>query len=140
MTDALTLRALDPSDLAFIFNSWLKSYRDSSFGKSISNPMYFRQHHHVIDKLIGRTEIILAVNQDDPKQIYGYVCMERRGPIPILHYLYVKQPYRKLGIARQLFALLPDDPFIYTHESPVVSKFSQKGVYSPYQMFYKFGG
>ena len=91
------------SDDNFILNSWLKSYKDVE--RIIPHDIYFRSHAKIIQSALGKAKIFMAVAEDDPNQIIGYVCYETQPllpTIPVLHYVYVKYPYRHLGIAKAL--------------------------------------
>lgn len=132
-----SLRRASEDDIGFIFNSWLKSYRNSLFAKTISNTIYFSEHHKIIEKLAKTSEIIIACNPDDPNQIYGYACAEKIDGIFTLHYIYVKQPFRRLGLANFMLTAFDVDmsePSIHTHQTKVSELLAAKfnTVYHPY--------
>lgn len=132
-----SLRRAQEKDISFIFNSWLKSYRNSLFAKSISNTIYFSEHHKIIEKLAKTSEIIIACNPDDPDQIYGYICAEKIDDIFTIHYIYVKQPFRKLGLANFMLSAFDVDmgePSIHTHQTKTAELLAAKynTVYHPY--------
>jgi GNAT superfamily N-acetyltransferase len=52
----------------------------------------------MIDKLKGRATFIAAVNSADKDQVFGWACYE----VPALHFIYVKKPFRRFGIAAAL--------------------------------------
>lgn len=131
------IRSATESDVAFVFNSWLKSYRNSNSCKSISNPVYFDFQHKVIEKLLARCVVLVVCEATDPSQIYGYIVYESVEGIPILHYAYVKHAFRGMGICSMLFAeaqLNKDTGGFYTHETPSAMKLlvKSKFVYNPY--------
>jgi len=131
------LRRADEKDISFIFNSWLKSYRNSLFAKSVSNTIYFSEHHKIVEKLAKTSEIIIACNPDDPEQIYGYACAEKIDGIFCLHYIYVKQPFRRLGVGNFLLNAFDRDisePAVHTHQTKIAELLAAKfnTVYHPY--------
>jgi len=86
-----------------------------------------------------------------PHDLYGYLVSEtganmpsyQRGPDgesrmviesskdPLIHFVFVKQTYRKLGIARALLgkaSIDPQKPFLYTCRTPNVSKLEKAGL------------
>jgi GNAT superfamily N-acetyltransferase len=64
-----------------------------------------REQYGLIQRLIGRSKVLLAKNQEDDEQIFGYIVAETLSPDrPIVHYCYVKEPFRRLGIASKLYA------------------------------------
>lgn len=106
MTPALEYRVATNADLPFIWNSWLKSYRDNNGqAKAVGSETYFAEHRKLIGELTARSAILIACAPDFPDQIYGYVVFEAfNGPALVLHYVYVKRTYRRFGIASALVA------------------------------------
>lgn len=99
----IAFRSMEKKDHNFILNSWLKSYRNSDFAKDMANPVYFTNHTHVIANLVARSNVIIAHNPEFPDQIYGYIVFECPEDVAIIHYIYVKFPYRKFKIGSTLF-------------------------------------
>lgn len=132
------LRLADKEDVGFIFNSWLKSYRNSLFAKPISNTVFFAEHHKVIEKLAKTSQILVACNKEDPAQIYGYACAERVDGVFVLHYIYVKQHFRRFGIGKLLLNSFDhnfeEEAAVYTHHTKIAEKLAAKYslVYHPY--------
>lgn len=117
LSSQLRMRDAGQADVAFIFNSWLKSNRGSALVQGVSNPVYFAQHHLLIEGLVKTCQVKVACNADDTSQIYGYIVSERVDNAPVVHYCYVKEPYRKLGLGRALFEAAQIDiekPFFTT--------------------------
>ncbi len=106
MTVALTIRTSTAQDLPFIWNSWLKSYRDNNGqAKAVASETYFTEHRALVGALCKRSAILIACAADYPEQIYGYAVFEAfAGPMLVLHYVYVKRTYRRFGIASELVA------------------------------------
>lgn len=135
------LRHPHKEDIPFIFNSWLVSYRHSLHVKNIGNTVYFGEHHKVLERLFKRCDARIACNPDDQNQIYGYVVFERITGTLVVHYCYVKQPYRRLGVCHQLLTAAgrnKEEPFVYTHETFLGNKLSGRfrAMYNPY-VFYQ---
>lgn len=134
------LRPANQTDVPFIFNSWLKSYRDSAGAKTVSNTVYFAEHHKLIERIVKNNSVILAVNDSDPSQIYGYICAGQTEGIFTLHYLYVKHNFRNLGIGKVLLNAFEHDlatAGIYTHHTKIADKIASKYnfVYHPYVLY-----
>lgn len=130
---AIETRPAEKPDLAFIFSSWLKSFRESEFAKGIPTSLYYREHHRLIERLLERAQVLVACNPESPSQIYGWICFER-SRARVIHYVYVKQPFRELGIAKRLLeaALAGEEGFFYTHLGITDGKLKERAVYSPY--------
>lgn len=132
----LKIRPATASDLPFIYSAWLKSFRRHPWVSPAPNAVYYKYHHDIIDRLLQRGLISVACSDEDEDQILGFVVYENRANLVILHYYYVKQPYRRMGIAGQLLRSLPSIDF-YTHQTgpkhPILEEV--EAVYNPYFMF-----
>ncbi len=94
------------SDFNFVINSWLKSYRDSPMCKDVANPIYFAGQGDRIEEILRNPETVCMIicAKDDPEQIIAYAIFDNK--LPIAHYVYVKQLFRKRGLARMLFSVM----------------------------------
>lgn len=137
---ALRIRPATEEDVNFIFNSWLKSYRDSFFGKNISKTIYFASHHKILEKLLKNCSVLVAVDANNPGDIVGYCVTEDVAGFQVIHFVYVKHIFRMLGIAKALLNAAKIDmtkASIYTHHTKscykVVVRYNM--VYNPYLAF-----
>ncbi len=133
----IRIRRATDGDVPFIFNSWLKSYRNSWFAKLVLNPIYFDQHHKILERLAKTSEILVACNNEDIGQIYGYICAEKIDGVFVLHYCYVKHTFRGMGIAKELLNVFDHklgDAAFYTHHTRIAESLSPKYsmIYNPY--------
>lgn len=134
------LRPANQTDVPFIFNSWLKSYRDSGPAKPVSSTVFFSEHHKLIERIVKNNPVIMAVNNDDPSQIYGYICAGKTEGIFTLHYIYVKHNFRNLGVGKALLNAFEHDistAAIYTHHTKIADKIASKYnfIYHPYVLY-----
>lgn len=116
----IRLRTANPEDVSFIFNSWLKSYRTSEMCKPMTNEVYFAEQHRLIENLVTSCKVIIACNEQDPKHLYGWICAGDTDGIFTLHYIYIKQAFRKMGLAKMLLEICGHDGStmgIYTHHT-----------------------
>lgn len=132
-------RTANEQDVNFIFNSWLKSYQSSVSAKLLSPTIYFQFHHKVIEQLLQRCAVVVACQQQDPTQVYGYLVYEVVDDVPVIHYAYVKHAFRQMGIYSLLLAattLSSRNQAFYTHETHTALKLirakSLPMVYNPY--------
>jgi hypothetical protein len=91
-----------PEDISFIYSTWLRSYRTGSgLGLASGKHAYFLTYNQVIDHILDkdRTIIMVAAKPDEPDVIWGYMIAEPR----VLHYVFVKQGFRRFGIAKALY-------------------------------------
>ena len=122
----MTVRKAGPDDKGFIYNSWLRSYRDHShFASLIPKSIYYKNQAVIIERLLEESGVAIACNPEDTDQIFGYCCYQPSTiNVAIYHYIYVKHPYRKLGIATSLKEHVKyqcshdeDLPLVATHET-----------------------
>ena len=115
MSDSLpvAVRRANQSDMRFVTSSWLKSFRDGYFANTVGNTTYYPQQHKVLEQLIPRSTVIMAVSSEDPDHIFGWICYSKLSGFLCLHYIYVKQPFRGHGLARRLLKLPLDTEDVY---------------------------
>lgn len=124
------IRAAKPSDIAFIYATWLRSYRsDNDFAASMRSSIYFAFYRTVIDQLLMDSKVSVAYLSDDPDIIFGY-CVSNGE---VLHYVYVKEAFRKLGIAHKLIGNVTS----CTHKTHCVEKYLKNDSiqYNPLLLF-----
>lgn len=132
-------------DVNFIYHSWLKSFRKSDFARPITDTVYFPEHHKLIENICVKdsTEMLVACNQDEPDQIYGYIVGELMEGIPCVHYIYVKHTFRGLGIGTRLLQCLKPNlgtGSVHTHHTGAANKLGNRfnSVYQPYVLIHKY--
>jgi GNAT superfamily N-acetyltransferase len=107
MNFARQLRSPNPSDLPFIINSWTESYKDSKYNP-IYGPAYFYYFRLLLNRLIPKSLITVICNPDDPDQIYGWGCYTITDNQLIVHWIYIKYTFRKLGLGTFLLNTLKE--------------------------------
>ena len=123
----IDLRPCSDIDTPFIFSSWLRSYASSAYG----GDNYYKRHHQVIEQLMARpgVRMLAATPKEDPQTIIGWSAQEDS----VLHYVYVKEAFRRMGVA----TLLVGEYDTITHLTPYGLKWMQASkqetsVYDPY--------
>jgi GNAT superfamily N-acetyltransferase len=143
MTNAdIRVRPMAKADESFIYHSWLKSYRDSPTVRSIPNTIYFARHHDIIERLFNdpATVVNIACNPEDENQIYGYIVGGKWTGVdasgPVIHWIYVKHPFRGAGIGGTLEKLLVADAanVVFTHRVKQMDRLlkDKAYTYNPY--------
>jgi hypothetical protein len=113
------LRPSKPTDLSFVYDSWLNSWRRSPWAGTIPNHLYYETQRETISGLLRRgaqVTILCAEGLED--FIIGWACHERTSIEPVLHYLYIKDPYLSFGFHHSLLDSL-NGPGFYTHRLPL---------------------
>lgn len=109
--------ASSESDLAFIYSKWLQSFRRAPYAKWIPNHTYFSEHHKIIENLLRKSRVRLAVNAEDLDQIYGFLVSQVIDDVPVVHFVFVKDAFREFGIATALLNEIninSRDDFVFT--------------------------
>lgn len=96
------LRPANSDDLPFIFNSWLKEVRTEYPYNYIHEKTYHVKQNEFIKKTIENSLVIVACNEKNPLQIFGYICYQKIDDDIIFHMVYVKALFRNYDIGKQL--------------------------------------
>jgi ribosomal protein S18 acetylase RimI-like enzyme len=115
------LRGPTSEDSNFLLNSWLRELEYNRFYpyRFIHTKTFNTQQTAILQTLIANSLVLIACNQEEFDQIYGYIIFEKLDPETILHFLYVKKTFRNNGIGKRLLeAAAPDfgaKPIVITH-------------------------
>jgi len=132
------IRPCRPEDVSFIVGSWLSNYYHQAphIRRWIDMEVFYSLYRRRIEKKIAEAPPIVACNTHDDDQIFGWMCAEimapkpGQNPIPVIHYLFVKRPFRGWGIARQLAEGF-DAPIVVTHWTKTSEAFGPALLYKP---------
>ena len=109
----IELRLAGADDMNFVYSSWLSAIATSEKRRTPKEIVY-KNHREIMARSLNKSRVIVACMHECKDQILGWLCHED----DVLHYLYVKQPFRKHGIARMLVDHLNlDEPYTVTHWS-----------------------
>lgn len=139
LNSQIRIRPATEADVAFIFNSWLRCFRYSSFA-SMSNPIYFTAQHKLIEHLLKRCQVLVACDDKDISHIFSYGVAEQIDNQLVVHFVYTKDKYRKLGIGLTVLEALghkEGSTYFYTHKTHQAERLEKKHglVYHPYLAF-----
>lgn len=107
----IKLRPATTEDFNFITSSWIQSIQH----KNIDFDTYRTYQNRLIKNILSRAITIVAVPDDMPEIITGWICLENNQKLTI-HWLYVKNIYRKMGIAKKFIEKIQNKSFYFTHE------------------------
>lgn len=98
--DLLTVRLKEPSDDAFIYQTWLNGLRyGNPFYRKIEKSIYDKEYTKVISALIQyKPTVLIACLKDQPDVIIGYSVINADR----LHWIFIKKDWRGLGISKML--------------------------------------
>lgn len=135
----IQIRDKVPSDEDFIFDSWLNNYQATSyFAKRMKKQTFMKFHPLIANAIMRRPTTVCKIAGDADFTIFGYIIAEPDPEAPVVHYVYVRPEYQRLGIARRLFeALAIPGAFEVSHWTPVLNDISIKHRifdFNPYRM------
>ena len=90
------IRPWRPTDRPFVADTWLASFKQSHWKGLIRDSSYREVYGSIVDEILDSpgVRVVVDCNPDDEDQIFGWACVRDSKPLPTLHYLYVKHPYR----------------------------------------------
>lgn len=120
------------TDEALIFQTWLKSYRYSDECKRMNNPIFFPRFGKIIEKIMKDSIFVMACDPLDEDQVYGYLAYKYIDDLFILHFIYLKKKYRKLGLSlKMLESVKNNKPFVVTFANCYTDLFRDHCIYDP---------
>ena len=114
----ISYRKAKNSDLPYVFNSKLKAMR-ADFA-TMRTSIFFDTYRPKVQELVANSDILIACFKNDPDLIYGYVIYTKLEDILIIHWINVKLPFRRMGLATKMLEQLgkkKDDPAFSTYNS-----------------------
>ena len=123
------------SEVGFVYKSWLGSYKNHA--ADIPYSIYRKVYQELLDRIMKRDgcSVILAVHPEHEDQIFGFAVIERSTPA--LHYIYVKEDYRRKGVGTDLLEFINQGnnsgEFTFTHSTRLGRTFlkSRGGKFNP---------
>lgn len=81
---------------------------------------YYQRQKKKIESILARPSaaVFVVFDPEDENHIYGYIVMEMGETVGMLHYMYVKENFRKFGIAGEMLKVLrrlPCEKLVFTH-------------------------
>lgn len=113
-------RPADAGDRNFIVRSWVSSYRDSDTAGFVQVEDWHEVMGAQVSKALDRpgVQATVAYETSDTTRtadLYGFIVADVTEVPALVYYVYVKQPYRRSGVARGLFAAVGIDPLLPFH-------------------------
>ena len=99
----INIRPFELGDKHFLYATILRGiYYGNEFYAQIDQEAYFQAYQLVLDNLFNKNGVVvrIACLPEDTSVILGFAVLEQG----VLHYVYVKDAFRKQGLARQLVA------------------------------------
>ncbi len=131
-------RAATEDDRRFVIGTWASSYKNAHHAGMIASDDWPGIMHRQIEKLMARPHVRTIVAYEPPDFLYGFICGDVSKAVPVVHYVYVKGPYRSQEgtdgrrsgprHARGLFVELGVEPgrtFLYTCRTSIVARLAR---------------
>ncbi len=110
------IREYRPSDFNFIAHSFLRSQRARQGGL---DSLYYPVFKERLETMLRISKVHVMCAEADLDQIAGYVITSKIADWDVVHYLYVKHPFRRLGLAKDalkhVLQSFGERPTICTH-------------------------
>lgn len=118
------IRPPKTEDVAFIASTWLNNFKNSSkFGQNIKKGIFYDNHAKIVNRILSKTNhVYIAHLPDDEDTIIGYMVGDAiDDTCNVIHFIYVKQPFRNFGVMKELLIHSEIDlsTALYTHETYV---------------------
>lgn len=107
------------ADVPFVMDTWSKGWRVSPWAGTIPNNRFHEIIRETIAGLLARGAVIeVACARHDPDKILGFICTEKLADGVACHWLYVKDPFRRMGLGAELIGRnAPQGNRFYTHRT-----------------------
>lgn len=107
--EQVTIRDAQVSDQAFIYSSFLKGlYYGNDWFKAIDKNTFMSKYKAVLESLLIKSTTKVVCLKDDPETVLGYAIYQPG----VLHYTFIKPPFRRMGLAK---SIIPVDVVYCSH-------------------------
>lgn len=122
-------RPAEEADWQFVISTWSRSYKGSRSAGLISSDDWADVMHRQIRRALALPGVraLVAFDAIDPSFLYGWIAGDASAQL--VHYVYVKEAFRRAGVARGLFMALGVDPssgFSFTCWTPACARLAAK--------------
>jgi hypothetical protein len=97
----LQLRKGDDKDHDFVRSSWI-IHLDKIKPRGLENHLCRLSAHRLMDTLLSVSEIVIAVDPEEPDLYAGCAVYQDYRGVRYLHWAYTKKPLRKMGVQRHI--------------------------------------
>jgi hypothetical protein len=113
-----------PEEFNFVFDSWARSFRRSPWAGVVPNHLWDQVSRECAGGLIDRgARVVVALPDETTRRVMGYSVSEPG----CLHWIYVKAPFRGMGVGRAILAETtkgwPDGDWVHTFRTRASQRF-----------------
>ena len=139
----IAFRQALPRDRDFIVSAWSASYRKSKYAGMIANENWADVMHPQIKRVLDSRGMQATVAYETTAtpgvaDLFGFIAADLSRIVPVVGYVFVKQAYRRSGIARRLFAAVgidPKLPFDFICSTDIADELIEMGRHAPHATF-----
>jgi hypothetical protein len=136
MNDLVKIRSAKPEDVAFIKDTYKKSLFDDNIffkpsrGKKLFRKEFFDTCDLVMNSLLPKSIVRVACLKEDEDVIVGYSLTDKFKDKNVLHYVFVRLDWRRIGLSK---ALVNEEIHLTTHMTWTGKKIISKDtIFNPY--------
>ena len=113
---AIKYRPSVHTDEAYVYRSWIRSFRESPFGRTLTDDAYNLAQQGKMEAILDVANVTIVCPDDDPDTIIAFAVHDRtEDDLLLVHYLYVRELSRHQGVAQKLIQQLePTEPIVFT--------------------------
>lgn len=132
-SDLIDYRPAEESDLNFIFSTWCKGLLGGNdFYRMIDPKAFYENYGEFLKRKLAKPGVLvlIACLKETPDVIIGYSVTEKIKGLNVVHWVYVKKDWRRIGIAKEI---LPSQIHIATSMTKLAKQIKPKGlVFNPF--------
>lgn len=106
---SLVNRDMKPDDVAFVLDSWRRSFEGAPAVKGAERIHYRQEMTRAIRRILDRATVRVRCDANDEDTIVGFAAFTGLE----LHYVYVKKEFRKMGVAKAMLEGLPIEAYTF---------------------------
>jgi hypothetical protein len=98
-----------PGDLNFVASGWKQSAADAPQNAALPRPKAFDRVGAAFEALFEASQrapaTVAFMVASDPERrdtLFGFMCLEQRGPALALHYAYTRKSHKRMGVCSEL--------------------------------------
>lgn len=95
----INIRPAKPTDLNYVVSSWIRSVRGQYPYKLFCKPAMTKYSDRVQRMVYGSSQVTIACDEKDEDVVLGWIAHDPG----VLHFAWVKYPFRRNGFGKQLF-------------------------------------
>ncbi len=133
ISELVEIRLATKADDNFIYSTWIAGlYHGTDWLKMIEEESFVKRYRQSLKKLLIKETIRIYVSclKEDKDVILSYAAIEYKDPEVILHWIFTRPAWRRVGLAKKL---LPGEINVVTHMTKIGKSIKpKKWIYEPY--------